>query len=94
MKFLKVLAEGKVDVSQQSTFEAMKTNHVLYCSRSRDVITAHAVLVPPHFKRDTEILDKVQPRATRMIRELENSSYEEKLKELVWRRKGSEDLCT
>lgn len=27
-----------------------------------------------------------------MIRELETSSYEDKLKELVWRRKGSEDL--
>lgn len=55
---MKVLADGKVDVSQQSIFGAMKTNHVLDCSRSRDVITVHAVLVPPHFKRDIETLDK------------------------------------
>ena len=50
------------------------------------------VLVPPHFKRDIEKLDKVQRRATRIIRELENLCYEEKLKELGLRRKGSDDL--
>ena len=62
---MEVLADGKVNVSQQSTFEAMKTNHVLDCSRSRDVITAlYAALVracleyrvqfwSPHISRET-----------------------------------------
>lgn len=50
------------------------------------------VLVSPHFKKDIEKLDRVQQRATRMISELENLSYEEKLKDWGLRRKGSEDL--
>lgn len=44
----------------------------------------------PHISCDP--LKTGQRRATRMIRELENNSYEEKLKELDFRRKGSEDL--
>lgn len=40
VKHVEVLADGKVSVSRQSTFEAMKTNHVPDCSRSRDAITA------------------------------------------------------
>jgi len=36
----------------------------------------------PHFKEDEELLERVQRRATRMMRELEHLWYEERLREL------------
>ncbi|KAK4832250.1 hypothetical protein QYF61_021602 [Mycteria americana] len=85
-KDLGVLVNSRLNMSQLNMSQvAKKANSILACTRNRVVSRTREVIVPlfgPLTARDTEVLERVQRRATKLVKGLENKSSEEWLREL------------
>ncbi|GAB0202185.1 hypothetical protein GRJ2_002684100 [Grus japonensis] len=84
-----VLIDEQINMSWQCAFAVQKGTRFVGCvkssvtSRLREVILEYYVqLWGPQYKKDMEQLERVQGRATKLIRGLEHLSYGDRLREL------------
>ena len=92
------MVDGKLDMRQICALTVRRANHILGCikrsvaSRVREVIL-FSVLVRPHmeyciqmwspqYRRDTDLSECVQRRATNMAQGMEHLHYEDRLRKL------------
>ncbi|KAK4829309.1 hypothetical protein QYF61_002706, partial [Mycteria americana] len=78
-----VLVDSRLNMSQQCAQVAKKTNGILACIKNSMASRTRGVIVPLYLAlKGIEVLERVQRRATKLVKGLEQKSYEEWLREL------------
>ncbi|KAK4822645.1 hypothetical protein QYF61_018597 [Mycteria americana] len=81
-KDLGVLVGSRLNMSQQRAQVAKKANGILACIKN-SVASRTREFWAPHYKRDIEVLERIQRRAmVSLVKGLEHKSCEERLREL------------
>ncbi|KAK4827591.1 hypothetical protein QYF61_019493 [Mycteria americana] len=83
-KDLGVLVDTKLNMSQQGVRQHQRREVIvpLYLALMRLHLKYCVQFWAPHCKRDIEVLERVQRRATKLVKGLEHKSCEERLREL------------